>query len=83
MPGLVLDTQPTKFRWRNQVKKKINKYWSDVLKSRASLYSSLEHLNVEVLKPELRPPVIQDPNGVKDVPHIHTKITVLTGSYIL
>ena len=82
MPWLLLDPSPTKFRWKNQVKKKVNKYWSDILKSRASLYPSLEYLNNEAYKPGLRLPVIQEPNGVKDVPRIpvHTKIKMLTGS---
>ena len=83
MSWLLLDTPPTKFRWKNQVKKKVNKYWSDILKSRASLYPSLQYLNNEAYKPVLRPPVIQEPNGVKDVPRIHTKIKMLTGSYRL
>ena len=79
----LLDTQPTKFRWKNQVMKKVNKYWSDVLNSGASLYPSLEYPNNAVYKPGLRHPVIQEPNGVKDVPFIHTKIKMLTGSYRL
>ena len=83
MPWLLLDTQPTKFRWKNQVKRKINHYWSEVMKSRASLYSSLKYLNYEAYRPGTRPLVIQDPNGVKDVPRIHTKIKMITGTYIL
>ena len=83
MPWLLLDTQPTKFRWKNQIKRKINHYWSEVMKSRAFLYSSLKYLNYEAYRPGTRPLVIQDPNGVKDVPRIHTKIKMITGTYIL
>ena len=83
MAWLLLDTSPTKFRWKNQVKQKVNKCWSDILESRASLYPSLEYLNNEAYKPGLRPPVIQEPNGVKGVSRIHTKIKMLTGSHRL
>ena len=62
---------------------KINHYWSEVMKSLASLYSSLKYLNYEAYRPGTRPPIINDPNGVKDVPHIHTKIKMITGTYIL
>ena len=53
------------------------------MKSSASLYKSLEHLNSQAYKPGTRLPVIQDPNGVRDVPRIHIKIKLLAGSYIL
>ena len=83
MPWFLLDTQPTKIRWKNQVKRKINHYWSEVMKSRASLYSSLKYLNYEAYRPGTRPPIIQDPNGVKEVPSIYTKIKMIPGTYVL
>ena len=83
MPWQLLETQPTKMRWKNQVRTKVNQYWCETIKSRAAMYSTLEHLNYESYRPGVRPTVIQDPNGVKDVPRIHTKLKLLTGSYVL
>ena len=83
MPWQLLETQPTKMRWKNQVRTKVNQYWCETIKSRAAMYSTLEHLNYEIYRPGVRPTVIHDPNGVKDVPRIHTKLKLLTGSYVL
>ena len=83
MPWQLLETQPNKTRWKNQVQIKVNRYWCETIKSRAAMYSTLEHLNSESYRPVVRSTVIQDPNGVKDVPRIHTKLKLLTGSCVL
>ena len=82
-PWELSDSPPTKFARKRQVTKSVDTYWSSVIKSRAALYSSLRCLNAETYKPGNCHPIIQKANGVKDVPRIHTKIKVLTSTYIL
>ena len=47
------------------------------------MYPILRYLNAESYEPESRHPVVQEPNGVKDVPCIQINVKILTGSYVL
>lgn len=83
LPWDLLESPPTKSGWKRTVKQRVEAYWAEVFQSRATLYPSLGYLNCKSYKPGVRPTVIQDPSGVKDVPRIHTKTRLLTGTYIL
>ncbi|MCG7866749.1 MAG: hypothetical protein JAY74_10300 [Candidatus Thiodiazotropha taylori] len=82
-PWILLDTPPSKYRWKRTVKTRIDKYWADMLRSRVVLYPSLQYLSSDHFKPGERSVLIQDPNGIRDVPRMHTKIKLVTGTYML
>ena len=83
LPWDLLDSPPTKIGWKKTVKQYIDRYWTEVLQSRAALYPSLRYLNSNLYKPGVKSLVIKDPSGVGDVPRIHTKTRLLTGTYVL
>ena len=83
LPWDLLDSPPTKIGWKKTVKQHIDRYWTEMLQSRAALYPSLRYLNSNLYKPGVKPLVIKDPSGVRDVPRIHTKTRLLTGTYVL
>ena len=43
----LIENPPTKHRWKAQVNKLVNEYWSTTIKQRARLYPSLNCLNTE------------------------------------
>ena len=65
------------------VQKAVNTYWVDILKPRASLYSSLECLCVDSYWPGKKHPLIQNVGCVSDAPRVHTKLKLVTGVYVL
>ena len=83
LPRDLLDSPPTKNGWKKTVKQHIDRYWTEVLQSRAALYPSLRYLISDLYKPGVIPLIIKDPSGVRDVPRIHTKTRLLTGTYVL
>ena len=58
-------------------------YWVDNLKWRASFYSSLEFLCVSGYWPGKKHTLIQNIGCVSDAPRVHTKLKLVTGTYIL
>ena len=85
LPGCwdILTEPPTKYRWKSLVNKQVNSYWTERIKSRASLYSSLRYLALESYYPGKTHWVLQHTGVARDVPCISTKLKLLTGSYIL
>ena len=47
------------------------------------MYPILRYRNAESYEPESRHPVVQEPNGLKDIPCIQINVKILTGSYVL
>ena len=82
-PFTVLDCPPSKSQWKRAVHKAVYAYWVDNLKWRASFYSSLEFLCVSGYWPGKKHPLIQNIGCVSDVPRVHTKLKLVTGTYIL
>ncbi|MCG8047714.1 MAG: reverse transcriptase domain-containing protein, partial [Candidatus Thiodiazotropha endolucinida] len=82
-PWEIMESTPTKFSWKRQVKKQVDAYWVDALVSKAALYPSLEYRKTDSYVPGKKHPVIQEAHGVKDISRIHTKVRVLTGVYVL
>ena len=73
----------SKFRWKSLVDKHVNDYWVERIKSRASLYFSLEYLTADEYYPGNRHWILQHSDIVRDVPGIHVKLKLVTGTYIL
>ena len=82
-PYTVLDCPPSKGQWKSAVHKAVYEYWVDNLKWRASFYSSLEFLCVSGYWPGQKHPLIQAIGCVRDSPRVHTKLKIVTGTYIL
>ena len=82
-PWELLEAPPTRLAWKHQVRRQVDDYWVKTVMTQAALYSSLTYLQVESYKPEARHPIIREAQGVKDVPRIHTKSKIVTGSYVL
>lgn len=82
-PWDLLESPPTKFAWKRQVRKQVDDYWIENIRSRAALYPSLGYLQTDSFVPGVRHPMIREANGVKDVSHIHTKTKIVTGTYVL
>ena len=83
LPWDLFDSPPNKLAWKKRVKQQVDIYWSEAIKSRALLYPSLKYLQAQSYVPGSNYPVIRETLGVKGVPRIHTKVKILTGSYIL
>ena len=77
----VLDSPSSKCQWKRIVQKSVYTYWADILKQRASLYSSLEFLSVDGYWPGKNHPLIQNVCCMSDVPRIHTKLKLVTGGW--
>ena len=82
-PYSLLDCLPSKYHWKRVVQKAVNTYGVDILKQRASLYSSLEFLCVDSYWPGKKHHSIQNVGCVSDVPRVHTKLKLVTGVYVL
>ena len=85
LPGCwdILTEPQTKYRWKSLVNKQVNSYWTERIKSRASLYSSFRYLALESYYPGKTHCVLQHTGIARDVPCISTKLKLLTRSYIL
>ena len=74
---------PSKFRWKRLLLRHANTYWSEQIKSRVVLYSSLKHLHVDHYFPGTKHPCIQSVSGMRNVPRVSVKAKLLMGTYIL
>lgn len=79
----LLDNPPSKYRWKKLVKRQTDGYWLDHMRHKAKLYSSLRFLHSEAYIPGRTHPLIRDVTGVRDVARTHTKLRLVTGTYIL
>ena len=79
----LLDDPPTKYRWKKMVNKHVNTHWSSAVKHKATLFPTLKYLNTEEYWPGKQLWLIQDVGGVRDLSRIHTKLKLVTGTYIL
>ena len=82
-PYSLMDCVPSKYYSKRVVQKAVNTYWVDILKQRASLYSSLEFLCIDSYWQGKKHPLIQNVGCVSDVPRVHTKLKLVTGFYVL
>ena len=85
-PWELLDMSPTphlSLMKKKQVKEQVDNYLSDIRKSKAALYPSLRYLHSAGFVPGSKHQSIQDANGAKDVSRIHTRIKIVTGTYVL
>ena len=74
----VVDNPPSKFQWKSLVDKHVNDYCVERIKSRVSLYSSLEYLTADEYYPGKKHWILQQSSIVRDVPGIHVKLMLWT-----
>ena len=78
----LLDNPMKKEHWKRLVNKKVNKFWSTRIKQSAELYPSLKYLTADDYWPGQKHPLIQQVNGTRDIPHVNTRLKLVTGAYI-
>ena len=74
---------PSKAQLKSLVNKHVNDYWVERIKSRSSLYSSLEYLTADQYYPGRTHWLLQNSEIACDIPSIHVKLKLVTGKYIL
>ena len=79
----VVDTPPSKLQWKSLVHKHVNAYWVDRIKARSLLYSSLEYLTADDYYPGNKHWLLQHSGVARNIPSIHVKLKLVTGTYIL
>ena len=77
-PNSILDIL-SKCQWKRVVQRAIYTYWADILKQRASLYSSLKFLFVDGYWPGKKHLLIQNVDCVSNVPRIHSSYQAEAG----
>ncbi|MEW8547264.1 MAG: hypothetical protein AB2693_27460, partial [Candidatus Thiodiazotropha sp.] len=82
-PYSFLDCPPSKYQWKRMVREAVNTYWASTLKERAALYQALDFLHVDNFWPGKKHPIIMNVGNVTDIPRIHTKLKMVTGTYVL
>lgn len=80
---MLLDDPVSKYKWKAEVNKTVNNHWVEKIRHSASLYSSLKHLNIGLYRYGHRHPIITSVRNVAEIPRIHTKLKIVTGTYIL
>ena len=78
-----VEAPPSKAQWKSLVNKHVNDYWVERIKSRSSLYSSLEHLTADQYYPGHTHWLLRNSGIARDIPSIHVKLKLVTGTYIL
>ena len=79
----VVEAPSSKARWKSLVNKHVNDYWVEIIKSRSSIYSSLEYLTADQYYPGHTHWLLQNSGITRDIPSIHVKLKLVTGTYIL
>ena len=70
--------------WKTKVNLSLYKYWTEVIVNQATMYSSLNYLNVKKYQPGKIQPLLKiEPNSVRDIPRISIKLKLLCGVYVL
>ena len=73
-----------KLQWKNRVNKVVNEHWKDIISVQASLYQSLQYLNLNGYQPGVVQRLLRiEPQSTRDVNRIATKIKLLCGAYTL
>ena len=80
-PETLIDNPPTKYKWKNQCNRVINKYWTEKVISQAKLYSSLKFLSRHYTVGKCHPAIKPFPLSKRDINRIPVKNKILTGSY--
>ena len=80
-----LITNPSpKLQWKNRVNKVVNEHWKDIITVQASLYQSLQYLNLNGYQPGVVHKLLRiEPQSTRDVNRIATKLKLLCGAYTL
>lgn len=79
----LLENPQSKHRWKSMVDKHVNDYWVERIKTKSALYSSLEYLSADEYYPGNRHWLLQHTGVARDIPCIHVKLKLVTGTYIL
>ena len=79
----VVDTPPSKLQWKSLVHMHANAYWVDRIKATSLLYSSLEYLTADDSYPGNKHCLLQHSGIARNIPCIHDKLKLVTGTYIL
>ena len=73
-----------KLKWKTKVNQSLYKYWTEVIVNQATMYSSLNYLNVKKYQPGKIHPLLKiEPNSARDIPRISIKLKLLCGVYVL
>lgn len=71
-------------RWKTQVKKAVDSVWHDQLRTKVSLYSSLNYLSTNnILWRNTHPCLASVGTSSQDISRLQTKLKLLTGTYYL
>ena len=79
----VIDEPQSKTKWKSTVHKQVNDYWAEHVKSRALMYTTLEYLPVDKYYPGKKHWLLQHSGIAKEIPTVHLKLKIVTGTYIL
>ena len=83
MAQTLLDHPSTKFKWKSQVRKKIEKYWIDHIISLVTHYKSISSISCTSFKQlDIHPVLKSVQTSVKDTQRLPIKLRLLTGTYI-
>ena len=63
--------------------KQVNDYWAEHVKSRALMYTTLEYLTVDKYYPGKKHWLLQHSGIAREIPTVHLKLKIVTGTYIL
>jgi hypothetical protein len=71
-------------RWKTQVKKAVDSVWHDQLRTKVSLYSSLNYISTNnILWRNTHPCLASVGTSSQDISRLQTKLKLLTGTYYL
>ncbi len=79
----LLDNPVEKAKWKSQVNKAVNNYWTDKIKHSSTLYPSLKYLNVDRYRHGATHQLVTTIKNAAEIPRINTKMKIATGTYIL
>ncbi len=84
LPNEVLHNQPTKQRWKSQVKEAMTRYWESRLIREASLYPSLRYINLQQFTLGKPHTIIRYNTTYRgDIIKCKIKLLLATGTYLL
>ena len=79
----VIDEPQSKTKWKSTVHKRVNDYWAEHVKSRALMYTTFEYLTVDEYYPGKKHWLLQHSGIAREIPTVHLKLKIVTGTYIL
>ena len=79
-----MENPPSKFKWKMEVRKAVDKYWTEHISKISKYHSTMKWINIsDYNNGNIHPALLSVQTSSKDISRTSIKLRILTGTYYL